>query len=116
MARFLDGPAEGCDLMLRRCPPYLRVVVKIPGAPAPTIDALDQLEDVPAPNEVVVVYRRVDGTFSRMHFCFRGKDRGKSGWQETGEYRHLPDVDGEQLRDTAAWRAWAMEQPMVDHP
>jgi hypothetical protein len=31
----------------------------------------------------------------------------------SGDYRHLPDVDGEALRETAAWRKWvkAQDQP-----
>lgn len=109
MSRFVDGPAAGVTLGIRRAPKYLRVVIdKDTG----TTDALDQLDDTPAPNEAIHVYRKIPGTSSGpAHLCYRGKDRDKSGWYESADYAHLEDVDGEQFRDTEAWRTWAESNP-----
>jgi len=51
MTRFLDGPAEGVTLMLRRAPIYLRVVHR-----GTEWDALDALDDRPTPDETIYVY------------------------------------------------------------
>lgn len=53
MTRFIDGPAEGVTLMLKRTPVYLRVVRNRQGK----WDALDQLDDSPASDEEIFVYR-----------------------------------------------------------
>lgn len=95
MTSFEGGPAGGATLLLRRAPVFLRVVI----GPRGKVDALDQLEDVPADGETVHVYERFG---PRGHVCLR-----PGGCHEYGTYRHLPHVDGELLRDTAAWRAWA---------
>lgn len=109
--RFLDGPAEGVSLGLRRAPMFLRVVV----SPAGKVDALDQLGDVPMPREAVHVYQGVEGklfTFRGDVFvCVRGPGGSQQAGTAAGEYRHRPDVDGELLRDTAAWREWCRAQP-----
>lgn len=104
-AYVLDGPAAGWTGMLRRAPMYLRIVIKAPGTVALT-DALDQPEDCPDPDELVYVYRRRPGTLSRVHIrpggCYTGAD-----------YEHMPEVDGDELRDTETWRSWAQRQPAV---
>lgn len=46
MTTFIDGPAKGQTLMLRRNPVYL-IVTEENGK----FDALDQLEDAPKPTE-----------------------------------------------------------------
>jgi len=94
VSTFVHGPADGRTLALRRAPALLRVVVDEDG----TVDALDQLEDEPRPGERVHVYVRVK---SPAHVC--SSDRGCF---EVAEYEHVPDVDGEQLRATSAWREW----------
>jgi hypothetical protein len=100
MATFLDGPAAGASLALRRAPIFLRVVI----GPRGKVDALDQLDDEPNANESVHVYRkRVDGP--RGHVCGR-----PGGCFELGEYRYLPDAPGEELRAKAAWRTWVEQQ------
>lgn len=107
MITFVEGPGVARQgLLLRRAPFYLRVVVdETDGA----VDGLDQLDDTPGPSERVHVYRRVshDGP---VFLCGRGRGV-PSGRFETATYEHVPDVDGEQLRDTDAWRQWCHAQP-----
>ncbi len=100
MVRFLDGPAAGVVLMLRRAPPYLRVTVNAAGE----WDALDQLGDEAARGEAVTVYRRV-GKAGRLHIDYTRK---QSAWYAVAEYRQAPEQpDDATGRDTAKWRAWA---------
>lgn len=76
MTSFAGGPAAGVSLLLRRAPLYLRAVT----GPDGKWDALDLLDDAPAPNETVVAYRRV-GTASAMMLDWteKGKRRGGAG-------------------------------------
>lgn len=106
MTRLLDGPAAGTDLMLRRAPVWLRVVV----APDGTVDALDQLQDTPQPDEEVHVYRQVEGTSSVVFAC---RTRSRGGRYEGASYRHVPGAPADDLRDSAAWQAWCVAQPGV---
>lgn len=114
MIQFHDGPAKGTTLWLSRAPLLLRVVVdQFDGK----VDALDQPDDEPQLTELVHVYRRVryDGA---MFVCGRGSGSGK---YHHATYAHLPDVDGEQLRDRDAWVTWAKahlerEAPAPDAP
>jgi hypothetical protein len=101
---FIDGPAAGTNLMLRRAPIYLRVTID---AAAGKVDALDQLDDRPEDQETVHVYRKVPGT--RSMFCIR-----PGGCFETAEYRWIPDAVGEELRETSAWRAWVDKRAMEE--
>jgi hypothetical protein len=101
VTRFVDGPASGTVLQLRRAPVLLRVVRGHAGE----WDALDQLEDVPRADETLVVYRRV-GRPSRCHI---NAGRGRSGWYAIAEYRVVADQPTEDVvRDTRRWRAWAL--------
>jgi hypothetical protein len=109
---FIDGPAAGAGMNLRRAPVFLRVVEVI--EQMGTFDALDQLEDEPREGERVHVYRMLAGTRGSAFVCGRGS--GASGHYEWGIYAHLADVDGEQLRDTAAWRAWVEAQVAAEVP
>lgn len=104
MIRLLDGPAAGA-YAARRAPVFLRAVVD---PQAVRGDVLDQLDDRPNPNEVVHVYRLVPGTRHGTVFVrLAGRGCVESA---TGDYRYQALVDGEQLRDADAWRAWAEEQ------
>jgi hypothetical protein len=110
--RLLDGPAAGMELALHRAPVYLRVVIdRQTGA----IDALDQLDDEPRPGEAVYVYQGDPDTLNALRediiVCVRGPDGLEAAATAQGDYRHRAAVDGEQLRTTAAWRAWATAQP-----
>lgn len=101
--RLLDGPVEG-EFMVGRCPQFVRAVL----GPRGKKDVLDQLEDEPASGERVFVYAKTLDSHDG-HMCVRG-----FGCFQMGDYRYLSHVDGEQLRETAAWRAWAEAQP-VEH-
>ena len=102
MIRLLDGPAEG-TYALKRAPAYGRAVVTDRGE----TDVLDQLEDIARPGETVSVYRLVTPV-STIHVRMSGRG---SGFYPMADYEHMPDVDGEAMRDNAAWREWAQAQP-----
>ena len=109
-----DGPCAG-TYSVTRAPHFLRAVrfeLKQ--------DLLDQLTDEPRLGETVHVYE-VDP--SQPHFDPDTWARQMNAIicpppGATGTYRHRADVDGEELRDTAAWRAWCRAQivdvPLVD--
>lgn len=104
MIKFLDGPAKGTVLDLRRAPVWLRVVIDSAGQ----VDALDQLDDTPAADEAIYVYRIV-GEPTRYHLCCHPRSRG--GWRVAAEYVvHKEPVDDTVLRDNEQWREWAMSQ------
>lgn len=100
MTRFVDGPAAGKTLLLKRAPLFLRAVQTASGE----WDALDQLDDEPQAGEHIYVYQR-SGPPLRAHINF---GRRGCGFFEGGEYRlaaaQPPD---DVLRDRVSWRAWA---------
>jgi hypothetical protein len=105
MVRFEDGPAAGKVLALRRAPAFLRAVCNPDGE----WDALDQLDDVPAAEERIVVYAiaRNDGM---MHLRMSGKAKRASGWYAVATYRLCPTQPAEEtMRSTEAWRKWCQE-------
>lgn len=108
MIEFLDGPARGVVLELRRIPTLLRVVQQ-----GKEFDALDQLDDEPRVGEKITVYRRVKQ--GRVHICNRGRGK-RSGWYFTASYRVLQRQPADdQVRTTEAWRQWAdCHQPIPD--
>lgn len=111
MIHFLDGPAKGVSLALRRAPEFLRVVLD---HATWQLDALDQLDDEPKASESIYVYR-LAGDVGRGFFCRRGK--GCLTFVEA-DYR-LFDVQpaDEEVRDRERWQAWAMAQaPLPDSP
>lgn len=103
---FIDGPAAGASLMLHRAPVYLRVVID---ASSGGVDALDQLDDVPAPGESLHAYQwdHADPALSRFHIrCSRGS-KTPSGWYESANYRLVPDQPSDEImRDVSKWREW----------
>lgn len=101
MLRLQDGPAKG-DYLCRRAPVFLRAVVDETTGEG---DCLDQLCDEPKRSEKVYVYERL-GTAEVIHL----NSRKTHGFFEFGRYRHVPDVDGEALRDNAAWQAWCLQR------
>lgn len=98
MLRLKDGPAKG-TYIVKRAPKYLRAVVNEKGG----TDVLDQLTDTPMENERVHIYQRI-GEAHSVHVSMA--NRRHSGFYMSAEYVHIPDVDGETVRDTAEWRAW----------
>jgi hypothetical protein len=110
MLQLRDGPCKG-TFMVRRAPLFLRAVLRAQLVEGEgQTDVLDQLEDTPAADEKVFVYHR-QGEAGAFHILARGKDgKALSGWYATGQYKHLPDVDGEQLRDNGRWRVWVAQR------
>jgi len=103
MVTFLDGPAKGSVLHLRRAPLLLRVVID----PEGKVDALDQLDDTPTANEAIRVCRRV-GEAGMAIICSRGKGCQKAAIAEYRLYKEQPSDD--VMRDTKAWRKWCEER------
>ena len=101
-----DGPAAG-TYSVRRAPYFLRAV----GHASGHTDLLDQLNDEPLETELVYVYEAIPGTIWDPDTLARTGTFLCPPPGASGRYRHRPDVDGEQLRTTAAWRAWARSQP-----
>ena len=100
-----DGPAEG-GYMVGRALLWLRAVVSAKGK----TDVLDQLHDEPKPRETISVYRRITAPEQVGQVIARLSGRRGCVASVSAEYQRLPDVDGEAMRDTEAWRAWALEQ------
>ena len=100
MIGFIDGPAEGQALELRRTPVMLRVVHHgLTGE----WDALDLLEDVAEPAETIHVYR-LRGEVSSYHvLCAQ---RSRSRFINQASYGYLGPVADELVRDNAAWVRW----------
>lgn len=106
MIRFLDGPANGTVLELRRAPLFLRVVIE-----GETVDALDLVTDTPKPIESIHVYHR-QGKAGAYHLLVRGPNaRRKGGWWASGDYA-LYETQPEDaiLRKTASWQEWCQKE------
>jgi len=108
MSNFLDGPAAGVRLNLGRSPYFLRVV----RTPDGKWDALDQLDDKPAENEEIHVYRiasepmiaHVDGRDPKT-----GKRYGK--WMSIADYvLHNKQPDNQTARNKVQWQEWCQTQ------
>ena len=108
MIEFIDGPAVGQSLALHRAPKLLRVVRSRQGE----WDALDQLNDEPKLSEQIFVYRRRDDLpISKYHLLCSGRAKRATGWYWRASYSAIEPQPGEHdIRDTAAWRAWATQQ------
>jgi hypothetical protein len=104
MIRFIDGPAAGVKLTLRRTPILLRVVFN-----GSTWDALDQLDDTPAADETVHVYRvaSVPSTY-HIDYTDRATGRRRGEWRTTADYAFYATPPDDAVRATEAWRAWTM--------
>lgn len=102
MIILTDGPAAG-SYAVHRAPDYLRAVI-IPSDGSR--DVLDQITDTPRMTEVVHVYCRV----TPVQYVHIRATRG-SGVYAQATYHHMPDVDGQTLRDNDAWQSWAQSQP-----
>jgi hypothetical protein len=101
MLDLIDGPCKG-TYMCKRAPIFLRAVKDKDG----NTDVLDLREDTPRENETIYVYR-LQGDPYVIHINLGG---GRGGWYAGGGYQHLPEVNGELLRDNVAWQKWATEQ------
>lgn len=107
MTSFLDGPAKGKSLMLKRSPLFLRVVVK-----GGEWDALDQVADEPAQEETVHVYERTLNQGS-VHLLLRGNAKAASGFYARAHYRLHDHPPAERtLRSSKLWQTWCRETPL----
>lgn len=108
MVKFLNGPAAGQVLMLKRAPDLLRVTCARyqDAQKAPKFDALDQLGDEPRPEETLYAYRRTEAACT-VHVRLGGKAKHASGFYAHANYElcTMQPTD-EQMRDTEQWRTW----------
>lgn len=101
MIRFLDGPAAGVVLWLKRAPVLLRAVEH-----HGKWDGLDQIEDDPQPGESVHVYVR-SSAVRAVHVSRRS---GGGGVYPMADYRYASrQPGGEHGRDRAKWRQWCRD-------
>lgn len=103
MFSFVNGPAHGVTLNLRRAPKLLRVVDN-----GQDFDALDQLDDEPRDDEIVHVYHRIGEKPFQGIMCMRG--HGCQVFVGPVRYRYFErQPDAGITRDTGAWRNWCVE-------
>lgn len=107
MTRFLDGPAAGQTLGLRRAPLFLRAVRNEKGE----WDALDQPDDSPHGSETIVAYKQV-AFHGHVHVCRR--PRG-GGYFAMAEYRLVePQPADSSMRTNKAWQEWCYARPEAE--
>lgn len=110
--RFIDGPADGVRMSFQREVYFLRVVRD----PAGKWDALDQPDDTPSDNEVIVVYHHVktDGVaFVDGRDPKTGKRFGRVENSMVYMLHPIQPTDSE-MRDNDKWRAWCFAQPEAE--
>lgn len=100
MTTFLDGPAKGQHLMLRRRVRFLRVVVSERGV----WDALDQVSDSPSVSEKLYAYE-AHGEGGMCHI--RSSKKGSGGFYPMQDYKFVVEQpDDATMRDVVKWVAW----------
>lgn len=102
MISFLDGPAEKTVLNLARTPIFLRVVINAAGR----VDALDQLDDDPAEDETIHVYRIVGKPMTGVA-CSRGRGGGCKRFVAAKYRLHDRQPLDMQARNQQWWTEWA---------
>lgn len=106
MIVFMDGPAMGQVLTLKRAPVVLRVVCGFGNR----WDALDQVDDTAEPDEHIFVYKRRKHPGSYHVKCSK---KSQSGFFLSAEYRLFevqpPD---DVVRDNDRWSAWCRKNEM----
>jgi hypothetical protein len=94
MTTFIDGPAQGEVLRLKRAPLFLRVVQN-----GCAFDGLDQIEDEPAATEIIYVYQ----------LCERpaGHVTTTGGTYPIARYRYFDPQPADSLvRENHSWKGW----------
>lgn len=105
MTTFVDGPAKGQRLRLKRAARFLRVV-EANGK----WDALDQVTDSPRPEEKLYAYE-ITGQPGMMHVDAAG---GRSGWYPIASYRIGTDQPADaEMRITEGWQQWCESRVRV---
>lgn len=110
MTTFLDGPAKGQHLMLKRKVRFLRVAFRPADNPATRAkhhaarwDALDMPEDVPEASEQLYAYEAA----SNGGMCHINRGGGRGGFYSIQDYKFVPDQpDDATMRDRSKWVAW----------
>jgi len=98
MTTFIDGPANGQTLTLKRSPKFLRVTEQ-----HGKFDALDQLYDEPEAKETLYAYR-LTADHGMVHLNFGG---GRGGFYAIAEYKFVESQpDDTVLLHRDAWREW----------
>lgn len=99
--QFIDGPAAGRFLRLRRAPLLLRVTQSREGE----FDALDQPDDFANEDETLHVYV-LTGAPQFVHI--KACRKSQSGWYATATYQLLKLEQPPQhvLRTNSLWRGW----------
>jgi hypothetical protein len=110
MIKFLDGPAKGTELNLRRAPVLLRVVIDRDGK----VDALDQLDDLPTPTEKMYVYIIIPHTLTTGIACSRRRGEGCVPLLNADYKLYGTQPTDEQMRDGHQWRAWTEKQKSAE--
>ena len=118
MISFLDGPAKGQVMVLKRVPQFLRVVQNSNG----DIDALDQFYDTPSLDESIYAYQ-TEGEVTRAHIRVSGSRKAgkstdlRSGFYWMAKYRLCPVQPSDSImRSAIAWGEWAAERASVLNP
>jgi hypothetical protein len=111
MVTFVHGVARG-TLCLKRfpLPRFLRFVFR--NNDWGTLDALDQLDDMPQDSEYLIA-AELDPTCSgSVHLDYIDKHGHRaSQWSKTETYRTVCDQPlQEVMRSTVAWRSWCTER------
>jgi hypothetical protein len=103
MTTFIDGPAKGEVLYLKRAPRFLRVTQN-----GITFDGLDQLADEPQETELIHVYQ-ITGPIAGIVTTTRGVF-------PVAQYRFFqPPPPDSHVRQNHAWRGWTTRQA-ANHP
>ncbi len=108
MTTFIDGPAKGQTLMLKRALMFLRVVNE-----GKKWDALDQPGDVPELSESLHAYQLTE----RPLMAHLNMGRGRGGFYPLSSYKlvQVQPTDA-VMRDQAKWRQWCEENKnLVSH-
>jgi len=100
MIKINDGPAEGKGLLLKRAPRYLRITVDAAGE----VDALDQKNDAPRPDEKIYAYTMVEGTYFSGFACGSSIE---SGYFVSAEYTICKEQPKDAvMRNLRRWERW----------
>lgn len=100
MTTFIDGPAKGQNLMLRRGLIFLRVVYD---KQSKKWDALNDIGDTPKDSETLYSYVLI----GEANWCHVNIAGGKGGMFVMGEYSLTkPQPTDEIMRDQSKWEEW----------
>jgi hypothetical protein len=112
MTTFVDGPAKGKNLMLKRACFFLRVVEKKTSLLESEFDALDQPEDTPGPDEIIHVYQLTKNP-GMCHLNIRKGGKHAGGFYPISEYRLCAEQPGDAVRDNSAWVKWCEDHKAI---